>query len=127
MENYVRIKKKISLSDDNYNNVESENILHILVHESPYVTLKIGFHGLLYHHHHRRRRRHHLAKTELDHLMTLSGLTHRELPSVVSPGTICCLVCNFYYPRYTVKGHSVNMSFPVSFVILYFFLNCGYI
>ena len=44
MENYVRIKKKISLSDDNYNNVESENILHILVHEPPYVTLKIGFH-----------------------------------------------------------------------------------
>lgn len=44
MENYFRIKNKIQLSDDNYNNVESENFLHILVHETPYVTLKIGFH-----------------------------------------------------------------------------------
>jgi hypothetical protein len=43
MENHFRIKNKILLSDDNYNN-ESENILHILVHESPYVTLKNGFH-----------------------------------------------------------------------------------
>jgi len=44
MENYVRIKNKISLIYDNYNNVESENILHILAHEPPYVTLKIVFH-----------------------------------------------------------------------------------
>jgi hypothetical protein len=44
MENYVRIKNKISLSDDNYNNVGSENIVHILIHEPPHVTLKTGFH-----------------------------------------------------------------------------------
>jgi len=51
--------------------------------------------------------------------MTRSVLTHPEVSSVASPGSICCLVCNFYYPQSSVKSRSFNMYFPVSSVVLY--------
>jgi hypothetical protein len=43
-----------------------------------------------HHHHH-----HHLAVMELGHLLTLPGLIHPEVSSVVSPGSSSLLVCSF--------------------------------
>jgi hypothetical protein len=36
-----------------------------------------------HHHHHHHHHYHHVAVKELGHLLTLSGLTHPEVPSVV--------------------------------------------
>jgi hypothetical protein len=46
------------------------------------------FATVCYHHHH-------LGIVESGHLLILSGLTHPEVSSVVSPGFFCPLVCSF--------------------------------
>jgi hypothetical protein len=47
---------------------------------------------LFYHHYHH----HHLANIELDHSLTLSGLTHPEAPLIVSSCPFCLLVSSLY-------------------------------
>jgi hypothetical protein len=43
-----------------------------------------------HHHHH-----HHPAAMELGHLLIRFGLTHPEVSSLVSPGSLCLLFCDF--------------------------------
>jgi len=40
----LTLELRTKFSYDNYNNVESENILHILAQKTPHVTLKTDFH-----------------------------------------------------------------------------------
>jgi hypothetical protein len=48
------------------------------------------------HHHHHHHNHHHVAIKELGHLLTRSGLTHREVSSVVFLGFFFLLGCSFF-------------------------------
>lgn len=43
------------------------------------------------------RHHNHPVNMELGHLLTLPALTHPEVSSVISPGSVCLLVCSFLF------------------------------
>jgi hypothetical protein len=61
---------------------------------------------------------------QLGHLLDRSGLTHPEVPLMVSPDFFYTLVCRFLV--FSVLC-SIDMLQPVSYVFLYFILNWSYI
>jgi hypothetical protein len=66
----------------------------------------------IFHHNHHHHHHHHLALMELGHSLTLSGVTHPEVSSVVSPGSFCfwsafiVILCNSLHAF--VKNNTIN-------------------